>query len=158
MTGAQGRVCALRWVPWIFRELSVPSIPRVCTQYARNTQYCRSRAYRHPHKSYFIPRHTLSTFDEFACRHSHTRFFAVRCRFQFLGNMHTCLPGLHTVADIYCAQCHVKVGWTYEEAFEESEKCESRSDMSRIVSPRSARLCSLIILSHVFDASHADPN
>eukprot|EP00657_Telonema_sp_P-1_P000640 TRINITY_DN1122_c0_g2_i1.p2 TRINITY_DN1122_c0_g2~~TRINITY_DN1122_c0_g2_i1.p2 ORF type:complete len:114 (-),score=19.40 TRINITY_DN1122_c0_g2_i1:279-620(-) len=32
------------------------------------------------------------------------------------------MTGLHTVADIYCNQCRSVVGWTYEEAFEESQK------------------------------------
>eukprot|EP01095_Lingulamoeba_sp_RSL-Kostka_P017302 TRINITY_DN891_c0_g1_i2.p1 TRINITY_DN891_c0_g1~~TRINITY_DN891_c0_g1_i2.p1 ORF type:complete len:114 (-),score=34.31 TRINITY_DN891_c0_g1_i2:363-704(-) len=32
------------------------------------------------------------------------------------------MTGLHTVADIYCIECSSGVGWTYIEAFEESEK------------------------------------
>jgi hypothetical protein len=32
------------------------------------------------------------------------------------------MTGLHTVADIYCVQCHVVLGWTYIDAVQESEK------------------------------------
>ncbi|MBA0652002.1 hypothetical protein Gotri_017512 [Gossypium trilobum] len=32
------------------------------------------------------------------------------------------LSGLHTVADIYCADCHQVLGWKYERAYEVSQK------------------------------------
>lgn len=32
------------------------------------------------------------------------------------------LTGLHTVADVYCADCGELLGWTYKRAFEESQK------------------------------------
>jgi len=32
------------------------------------------------------------------------------------------LTGLHRVADIYCNNCGTTLGWTYEEAYEESQK------------------------------------
>ncbi|EPB88909.1 peptidylprolyl isomerase [Mucor circinelloides 1006PhL] len=32
------------------------------------------------------------------------------------------LTGIHTVADIVCNQCHVKIGWKYLRALEEPQK------------------------------------
>ncbi|KAF1802401.1 yippee-like protein, partial [Mucor lusitanicus] len=32
------------------------------------------------------------------------------------------LTGIHTVADIACTQCHVKIGWKYLRALEEPQK------------------------------------
>jgi hypothetical protein len=32
------------------------------------------------------------------------------------------MTGLHTVVDMYCNACQAKIGWKYEEAFEESQK------------------------------------
>eukprot|EP01089_Gocevia_fonbrunei_P018692 TRINITY_DN639_c0_g1_i2.p1 TRINITY_DN639_c0_g1~~TRINITY_DN639_c0_g1_i2.p1 ORF type:complete len:111 (+),score=6.08 TRINITY_DN639_c0_g1_i2:99-431(+) len=32
------------------------------------------------------------------------------------------ITGLHTVADIFCNECQSCVGWTYYEAFEETQK------------------------------------
>ncbi|KAE8699827.1 Protein yippee-like [Hibiscus syriacus] len=32
------------------------------------------------------------------------------------------ITGLHTVADIYCADCHQVLGWKYERAYEASQK------------------------------------
>lgn len=32
------------------------------------------------------------------------------------------MTGLHTVRDVFCTQCHIALGWTYDEAFEESQK------------------------------------
>ena len=32
------------------------------------------------------------------------------------------LTGLHKVCDVYCAGCHLDIGWKYEYAFEETEK------------------------------------
>uniref|UniRef100_A0A7R9U7K2 Protein yippee-like n=1 Tax=Pinguiococcus pyrenoidosus TaxID=172671 RepID=A0A7R9U7K2_9STRA len=32
------------------------------------------------------------------------------------------ITGLHVVADIYCIQCESLIGWTYEEAFDRSQK------------------------------------
>lgn len=32
------------------------------------------------------------------------------------------ITGLHTVADIYCAECQEVLGWKYEKAYEERQK------------------------------------
>lgn len=32
------------------------------------------------------------------------------------------MTGLHTVADVFCADCGEMLGWKYERAYEESEK------------------------------------
>jgi hypothetical protein len=32
------------------------------------------------------------------------------------------MTGLHTVADIYCCDCHGVLGWKYERAYEESQR------------------------------------
>ena len=32
------------------------------------------------------------------------------------------MTGLHTVADVYCSDCHEVLGWKYERAYEESQK------------------------------------
>lgn len=32
------------------------------------------------------------------------------------------ITGLHTVADIYCGDCHDVLGWKYERAYETSQK------------------------------------
>ncbi|KAI8394262.1 uncharacterized protein BYT42DRAFT_553897 [Radiomyces spectabilis] len=32
------------------------------------------------------------------------------------------MTGMHTVADIYCSICEMKLGWKYLHAFEESQK------------------------------------
>ncbi|CAI5535898.1 unnamed protein product [Closterium sp. Naga37s-1] len=32
------------------------------------------------------------------------------------------ITGLHTVADIYCSECHEVLGWKYEHAYEEPQK------------------------------------
>ncbi|KAG1354559.1 Protein yippee-like [Cocos nucifera] len=32
------------------------------------------------------------------------------------------MTGLHTVADIYCCDCHEALGWKYERAYEETQK------------------------------------
>jgi len=32
------------------------------------------------------------------------------------------ITGLHTVADVYCAQCDSLLGWKYEEAFESAQQ------------------------------------
>lgn len=32
------------------------------------------------------------------------------------------MTGLHTVADIYCFDCHEVLGWKYERAYEETQK------------------------------------
>ncbi|KAG2199627.1 hypothetical protein INT46_010554 [Mucor plumbeus] len=32
------------------------------------------------------------------------------------------LTGIHTVADIVCNQCHIKIGWKYLRALEEPQK------------------------------------
>ncbi|KAL5224118.1 hypothetical protein ABZP36_010757 [Zizania latifolia] len=32
------------------------------------------------------------------------------------------MTGLHTVADIYCNDCHEVLGWKYERAYEETQK------------------------------------
>ncbi|CAI5518750.1 unnamed protein product [Closterium sp. Naga37s-1] len=32
------------------------------------------------------------------------------------------ITGLHTVADIYCAECHEVLGWKYEKAYEDLQK------------------------------------
>ena len=38
------------------------------------------------------------------------------------------ITGLHTVVDIYCVKCQSVLGWKYEEAYEESQKCVARAD------------------------------
>jgi Yippee zinc-binding/DNA-binding /Mis18, centromere assembly len=66
----------------------------------------------------FIYCHVLIIFLNFICSN-----------FKSLGKEHACvfyedrrlLTGLHTVADIYCRDCHV-LGWTYEWAYEETQK------------------------------------
>lgn len=32
------------------------------------------------------------------------------------------MTGLHTVADVYCSDCHEVLGWKYERAYEETQK------------------------------------
>ncbi|CAI9764893.1 unnamed protein product [Fraxinus pennsylvanica] len=32
------------------------------------------------------------------------------------------ITGLHTVADVHCADCREVLGWTYKKAYEESQK------------------------------------
>lgn len=32
------------------------------------------------------------------------------------------MTGLHTVADVYCLDCHNLLGWKYERAYEETQK------------------------------------
>ncbi|XP_014507431.1 protein yippee-like At4g27745 isoform X1 [Vigna radiata var. radiata] len=32
------------------------------------------------------------------------------------------MTGLHTVADVYCGDCHEVLGWKYERAYEASQK------------------------------------
>ncbi|KAF9689184.1 hypothetical protein SADUNF_Sadunf01G0065300 [Salix dunnii] len=32
------------------------------------------------------------------------------------------MTGLHTVADVYCSDCRVVLGWKYERAYEETQK------------------------------------
>uniref|UniRef100_A0A7S1UJY0 Protein yippee-like n=1 Tax=Phaeomonas parva TaxID=124430 RepID=A0A7S1UJY0_9STRA len=32
------------------------------------------------------------------------------------------ITGMHVVADIYCIQCQALIGWTYEQAFEPTQK------------------------------------
>eukprot|EP00500_Bicosoecida_sp_ms1_P001172 CAMPEP_0203811530 /NCGR_PEP_ID=MMETSP0115-20131106/3619_1 /ASSEMBLY_ACC=CAM_ASM_000227 /TAXON_ID=33651 /ORGANISM="Bicosoecid sp, Strain ms1" /LENGTH=112 /DNA_ID=CAMNT_0050720355 /DNA_START=41 /DNA_END=376 /DNA_ORIENTATION=+ len=32
------------------------------------------------------------------------------------------MTGLHTVRDVFCARCSLALGWTYDEAFEASQK------------------------------------
>lgn len=32
------------------------------------------------------------------------------------------MTGLHTVCDVFCTRCDNPVGWTYLQAFEESQK------------------------------------
>ncbi|XP_061346975.1 protein yippee-like At4g27745 isoform X1 [Gastrolobium bilobum] len=32
------------------------------------------------------------------------------------------MTGLHTVADVYCSDCNVVIGWKYERAYDETQK------------------------------------
>ncbi|KAK2402372.1 hypothetical protein P8452_03158 [Trifolium repens] len=32
------------------------------------------------------------------------------------------MTGLHTIADVFCCDCHQVLGWKYERAYEESQK------------------------------------